>query len=84
MYYVCAVSVVITLTLTVGLINIFTARFLQILDGAELHFAGVPYNRSMSGHGRTRLSQGDKSFAVVDGRLMTETGVAETTYMRYF
>ncbi|MFN2237643.1 MAG: hypothetical protein ACK2U1_25715 [Anaerolineales bacterium] len=33
---------------------------------------------------RTRLSQGDKSFAVVDGRLMTETGVAETTYMRYF
>ena len=33
---------------------------------------------------RTRLSQGDKSFAIVDGRLMTETGIAEAPYMRYF
>ena len=52
-YYVCAVSVVITRTLTIGLINIFTARVLQILDRAELHFSGVHYNRSISGHGRT-------------------------------
>ncbi len=85
-YFVCAVSMVTTLTLTIGRANVLTVRFLQIPEGAVLHFAWVSLISGecpvMAIPRRTPQRHRGGELTARNGRLMVQTGLTVNSYIR--